>query len=340
MNTPVHEASTRPASIGPASAGRAPIKHVVVLGGTGFVGRSLVRRLLDDGRRVTVLSRGPGGDPHAYQAKIAQLSRDASRLEGDVHDVDFLRAVLDDAGAVVNLTGILNEKGDSGRGFERVFTELTRSLLTAMHDNGVRRLLQMSALNAGLGDSHYLQARSHAEREVRASRLDWTIFRPSVIAGPGDGLFCRFDGLLKLAPVLPVGRAEARFQPVWIGDVVEAFARAIDDPATHGQTYPLVGPDILSLADIVRLTAKARGRWRAVLPLPDALGKLQANIGEFLPGKPISRDNWRSRQLDSISIEDGLARLGISATPVAGRVAEILGLETAASSPRDPDSET
>lgn len=322
--------ASRPEPGRPEPSRRASTQHVVVLGGTGFVGRPLVQRLLDDGRRVTVLSRGPGSDPHAHQAKIAQLSRDASRLEGDVHDVDFLRAVLDDADAVINLVGILNEKGDSGEGFEQVFTELTRSLLTAMHDNGVRRLLQMSALNAGLGDSHYLQARGHAEREVRASRLDWTIFRPSVIAGPGDGLFCRFDKLLKLAPVLPVGRAEARFQPVWIGDVVEAFARAIDARATYGQTYPLVGPDVLSLADIIRLTAKARRRWRAVLPLPEALGKLQADIGELLPGKPISRDNWRSLQLDSISIEDGLARLGISATPVAGRVEEILNVDAQA----------
>ena len=300
------------------------IRHVVVLGGTGFVGRPLVRRLLDDGRRVTVLSRGPAPDPAAYRAKRELLTRDASLLEGDVHDVDFLRAVLDDADAVVNLAGILNEKGDSGEGFERVFAGLTRSLLTAMHDNGVRRLLQMSALNAGLGDSHYLQARGRAEREVLASRLDWTIFRPSVIAGPGDGLFRRFDALLKFAPVLPVGRAQARFQPVWIGDVVEALARAIDDPATHGQTYPLVGPEVLTLAEIIRLAAKARGRWRAVLPLPDALGRLQADVGEFLPGKPISRDNWRSLQLDSVSIEDGLARLGIEATPVSQRVPEIL----------------
>ncbi|MBB1061334.1 complex I NDUFA9 subunit family protein [Marilutibacter spongiae] len=306
-----------------------PATHVVVLGGTGFVGRPLVQRLLDDGARVTVLSRGPGKAPAEYQARRARLTRDASLLEGDVHDVGFLRAVLDDADAVVNLVGILNEKGDSGEGFERVFTALTRSLLTAMHDNGVRRLLQMSALHAGKGESHYLQARGHAEREVRASRLDWTLFQPSVIAGPGDGLFCRFDGLLRFAPVLPVGRADAKFQPVWIGDVVEAFARALGNPASIHQTYPLVGPDVLDLADIIRLTARARGRHRLVLPLPDALGRLQANVGEFLPGKPISRDNWRSLQLDSVSIEDGLARLGITATPVVERVPAILGLDEA-----------
>lgn len=302
------------------------LRHVVVLGGTGFVGRPLVQRLLDGGRRVTVLSRGPGKDAAAYRARRAALSRDASVLEGDVHDVDFLRAVLDDADAVVNLTGILNEKRDDGEEFERVFTALTRSLVTAMHENGVRRLLQMSALNAGIGQSHYLQARGHAEREVRASRLDWTLFQPSVIAGPGDGLFCRFDALLRFAPVLPVGRADARFQPVWIDDVVEAFARALGNTATVHQTYPLVGPDVLTLAGIIRLAARARGRHRIVLGLPEALGRLQAGVGEHLPGKPISRDNWRALQLDSISDEDGLARLGIDATPVPAQVPVILGV--------------
>ncbi|NUO77596.1 MAG: complex I NDUFA9 subunit family protein [Lysobacter sp.] len=298
-------------------------RHIVVLGGTGFVGRRLVARLLRDGHRLTVLSRG--GDP----AKRALLPRDSSLIEGDVHDVGFLSAVLDDADAVVNLIGILNERGDDGKGFERVYVTQLEALIEAMRAMGVRRLLQMSALGAGSGDSHYLQSRGRAEQRVRASGLDWTLFRPSVIAGPGDGLFCRFDQLLRYAPLLPIGRADARFQPVWVDDVVSAYSRALADGGSIGQSYDLVGPDVLSLAEIVRQTARARGRLRAVIALPPKLGRLQAGIGEHLPGKPISRDNWRSLQTDSVSAYNGLPKLGIAPTPVAPRVREILGLEPA-----------
>lgn len=293
-------------------------RHVVILGGTGFVGRHLVARLLQGGDRITVLSRGVDAGKRALRPQGASL------IEGDVGDRGFLAAVLDDADAVVNLVGILNEKGDRGDGFERVFVGITEALIAAMKDMGVRRLLQMSALNAGHGDSHYLQARGRAEQRVRGSGLDWTLFRPSVIAGPGDGLFCRFDGLLRLAPVLPIGRADARFQPVWVGDVAEAFARALDDRRSIGDSYDLVGPDVMTLKRIVHLAAGGRGRARAVIGLPAALGRLQANVGEFLPGKPISRDNWRSLQLDSVSFDDGLRRLGITATAVEPKLPEIL----------------
>lgn len=297
----------------------APRRHVLILGGTGFVGRHLVEHLLRERCRITVLSRGV--DP----VKKQLLSRDASLIEGDVGNPDFLRAVLDDVDAVVNLVGILNEQGDSGAGFEHVHVELLDALIEAMRDMGVMRLLQMSALNAGTGQSHYLESRGRAEQKVRASKLSWTLFRPSVIAGPGDGLFCRFDQLLRYAPLLPMGRANARFQPVWVGDVAQAFVNALNDDSHIARSYNLVGPDVMSLGEIVRATAKARGRLRAVLPLPDALGKLQADIGEFLPGKPISRDNWRSLQSDSTSVENGLLKLGVTPTPVLPRLPEILG---------------
>lgn len=298
-------------------------QHVVVLGGTGFVGRHLVPRVLREGHRVTVVSRG------LTARTRATLSREASVREGDEHDPAFLANVFSDADAVINLTGILNEKGDRGDGFERVFVGITDTVIAAMKASGVRRLLQMSALNAGHGDSHYLQSRGRAEARVRGSGLDWTIFRPSVIAGPGDGLFCRFDALLGMAPVLPIARGHTRFQPVWVGDVAEAYARALAKPDTVGQVYELVGPDVLSLAEIVQLTASARGRHRVVVPLPEPLGRWQANLGEWLPGKPISRDNWRSLALDSTSQDSGLPQLGIAPTRVTNRLPEILGLDAA-----------
>jgi len=296
----------------------ARLRHVVVLGGSGFVGRHLVPRLLRGDNRVTVLTR-------RLDARVrAAVPREASLREGDVHDGGFLRACLSDADAVINLTGILNERGDDGRGFQRVFVDLLDTLIDAMRATGVRRLLQMSALRAGEGDSHYLQARGRAEQRVRASGLDWTLLRAAVIAGPGDGLFCRFAGLLRFAPVLPIARAEARFQPVWVGDVAEAYARALEQPATIGHRFDLAGPEVLTLREIVELTARALGRRRHVIALSDRLGRLQAEIGEHLPRKPISRDNLRSLQLDSVTDDNGLPKLGIAPTDVRTKLAEIL----------------
>lgn len=291
-------------------------RTVAILGGSGFVGRALVARLLADGHRVRVLSRS--ADTRARTPAAAE------HVVGDVHDAGFLREAFADCDAVINLVGILNERGDDGRGFRKVYVELAESVLAAMRDTGVRRLLQMSALHAGDGESHYLKARGEAETLVRASGLDWTLLRPSVIAGPGDGLFCRFAQLLRFAPGLPLGRADARFQPVWVGDVAAAFAQSLADDATIARSYDLVGPEVMTLGEIVRLTAQTKGWSRFVLPLPDLFGRLQAEVGEHLPGKPISRDNWRSLQRDSVSADNGLPKLGIAPTDVRARVPEIL----------------
>ncbi len=291
-------------------------RTIVVLGGTGFIGRVLVARLLANGDRVRVLSRS--ADTRAC------VPPSVEHRVGDVYAPAFLREAFAGADVVVNLVGILNERGDDGRGFRRAFVELADTVIAAMTDRGVDRLLQMSSLRAGEGSSHYLRTRGEAETRVRASALHWTIFRPSVVAGPGDGLFCRFAQLLRFAPGLPLGRANARFQPVWVGDVAEAFVRALDDDTTIGRSYDLVGPETMTLAGIVRLTAQTKSWSRFVLPLPDALGRLQAEVGEHLPGKPISRDNWRSLQLDSISADNGLPALGIAPTDVRAKLPEIL----------------
>jgi NADH dehydrogenase len=183
----------------------------------------------------------------------------------------------------------------------------------------------MSALNAGRGRSHYLRTRGEAEALVKASTLDWTIFQPSVIFGPGDGLFCRFAALLKIAPALPLARASAKFAPVYIGDVVEGFRRALGEADTVRQTYELYGPDVVTLAQIVRMTAQQMGLHRLVVPLPDALGRLQAFAMDFVPGKPFSSDNYRSLLTDSVGGIDGLHRLGIAPTRMSAILPDILG---------------
>lgn len=291
---------------------------LVVLGGTGFVGSHLVPRLHADGHRLVLLSRNR--ERHRALAVLPRV-----RIEtADVHDRDVLSGHLRGADAAINLVGILNERGDDGRGFERAHVALTRSLIEACRAVGVTRLLQMSALRAGEGTSHYLRTRGEAEALLRAAPLAATIFRPSVIFGPGDGLFGRFADLLALTPVLPLARPHAQFAPVYVRDVAEAFARALQLPSSVGRTYALVGPDRIELIDLVRWTARMTGRRRLIVPLPDALGRWQARIGEWLPGKPISRDNFRSLLLDSVSDEDGLAALGIQAMPMAAVMPRLL----------------
>ena len=295
-----------------------PLK-IVILGGTGFVGRHLVARLAADGHAVTLLSRNLACHGNRLLPPGVELR------EMDVYDPTVLRDSFTGCDVVVNLVGILNERGDSGRGFRRAHVELTKLVIAAMQLAGVRRLLQMSSLNAGRGQSHYLKSRGEAEAAVKASALDFTIFEPSVIFGHDDGLFCRFAQLLKLAPVMPLARAGAKFAPVYVNDVVEAFVRALGNRKTFGEVYELYGPDVFTLADIVRMTARARGLSRVVVPLPDPVGRLQAFAFDFVPGKPFSSDNFRSLLTDSVGGIDGLHRLGITPTRVAARLPEILG---------------
>ncbi|GAA0717782.1 complex I NDUFA9 subunit family protein [Dokdonella soli] len=285
-------------------------QKIVVLGGTGFVGSHLVPRLQRDGHTITVLSR------NREQHRELGVLPDVAVVNADVHDRAALTRHLAGAGAVINLVGILNEHGSDGSGFRKAHVELTGNLIAACAAVGVPRLLQMSALRAGEGESFYLKTRGEAEARVKASPLAWTIFRPSVIFGDGDGLFFRFAQLLRIAPVLPLARAGAKFTPVHVGDVAEAFARALIHPHTVGRVYELTGPRVIELGELVRWTARMIGKRRLIVPLPDPLGFLQAYVGEWLPGKPISRDNFRSLKLDSVSRVDGLAALGIVATPM------------------------
>ncbi|MGB0134440.1 complex I NDUFA9 subunit family protein [Dokdonella sp.] len=294
-------------------------RKIVILGGTGFVGSHMVPRLHADGHQITVLSRN-----RELNRELGVLPR--VRVENaDVHDLANLTRKLAGADAVINLVGILNERGSDGSGFHKAHVKLTDTVIAACKAAGVSRLLQMSALRAGEGASHYLRTRFDAESRVRDSRLDWTLFRPSVIFGRGDGLFFRFASLIRVAPVLPLARADAKFAPVYVGDVAEAFARSLAHPHSVGHSYELFGPRVISLREIVRWTAELTGRHCRVIGLPDSLGYVQARIGEWLPGKPISRDNFRSLLIDSVGERDGLGELGIVSTPMEMIVPAMLG---------------
>jgi NADH dehydrogenase len=293
--------------------------RLVILGGTGFVGRALLPQLRRDGHDVVLLSRNLS--PHFDR----MLPPGVTLREIDVYDPDALRSAFADADVVINLVGILNEHGNSGRGFKRAHVDLTKLVIVACQLAGVSRLLQMSSLNAGRGDSHYLKSRGDAEAAVKSSGLQWTIFEPSVIFGVGDGLFARFARLLRIAPVLPLARANAKLAPVYIGDVVEAIRRCVNDQKRAGEVYELYGPEVFTLQQIVRMTAQQLGMHQWIVPLPDFLGRLQALVCDFIPGKPFSSDNFRSLLVDSVGGIDGLHRLGIEPTPVSAILPDILG---------------
>jgi NADH dehydrogenase len=294
----------------------APLK-IVVTGGTGFVGSHLVPHLAHVGHSVVVLSR------NREKQRDLGVTPHVEVRSADVYSQATLAKHFEGADAVVHLVGILNESGHDGAGFRRAHVELPRTVMAAMRDAGVRRLLHMSSLRAGEGESHYLKTRGEAEALVKASGLDWTIFQPSVIFGRGDGLFTRFAGLLKYTPFMPLGRADAKLAPVFVGDVVEAFARALVDRTTVGKTYELYG-EPMSLRQIVDYTRKQLDLTRPIIGLPDALGWLQAAALGLVPGKPMSLDNWRSLAVDSVGKVDGLAALGIAHTPVEAVVPQLL----------------
>lgn len=298
---------------------------ILILGGSGFVGRHLSRRLSDAGHRLTVVTR------HAPLARGLKVVPRLSIAQVDPYDLESLSATLAGHDVLINLVGILNEKGSGGAGFRRAHVELVETAIEACRRAGVSRLLHMSALNAGRGESHYLKTRGEGEQRVRDSGLDWTMFRPSTIFGPDDSFLNRFATLLKISPVLPLARPGARFAPTFVGDVVEAIARAVDSDAAHGQAYELCGPETWTLRELVEWVAEQRGLRRWVVGLPDPLGRLQGRVFDFVPGKPFSTDNFKSLLIDSVCGADdgtgGYESLGIEPWGMTDKAIEWLGAE-------------
>ncbi len=272
---------------------------ICLLGGTGFVGKRLAARLSEAGHDVVIFTL------HRERQRDLLVLPTVRLVQGDVYDPEFLRKQFEDRDTVINLVGILNEKGRDGRGFARAHTELPEKIIEACRQTGVTRLLHMSALHASPeAPSHYLRTKALGEDAVhRAENPDFhvTSFRPSVIFGPGDGFLNRFAGLLRLTPgVFPLACPKARFQPVYVEDVVRAFVESLDNHKTFGQRYDLCGPKVYSLREIVEYVARLIGRRVCIIGLNDVLSYLQAAALEFVPGKPFSLDNYRSLKVDSV----------------------------------------
>jgi NADH dehydrogenase len=296
----------------------------LLLGGSGFVGRRLVQLLGKHGYDIRVPTRSRA------RSRALLVQPEVELLQADVHDEAVLAQLLHGCDAVINLIGILNEAGHRGAGFEHAHVALAAKLLRGCRQNGVTRLLQMSALKADAehGPSHYLRTKGRAEQLIFAAgdEIAFTIFQPSVVFGPDDSFINRFASLLRRLPVLPLPCPNARFAPVFVDDVALAFATALTDSRTHGATYELCGPEIYSLEELVRLLRGWLNLHRLIIPLPDALGHLQAWVGEYLlPGKPLSLDNFASLGVASVCSTDGVRALGIEPLALSTIVPTYLG---------------
>ncbi len=298
--------------------------RVCILGGTGFIGRHLAARLASAGIHCRIPSR------HPQRHRELQVAGRVELMAVNPFEPAELESALEGCDAAVNLVGILNE-GGPGSSFERIHVELSDRLVDACRNSGVGRLLHMSALNANEtnGPSRYLKTKGEAESRVHTlggAQIQVTSFRPSVVFGPDDSFFNRFAGLLQSLPgPFPLACPEARFAPVYVGDVVEAMRRTLDDPQSRGKRYTLCGPRQFTLKQLVDYTAGQLGLKKTVIGLGDGASRLQARLLGMLPGRPFSHDNYLSLQVDSVCEENGLATLGILPTDIDAVVPLYLG---------------
>ena len=275
---------------------------IVVTGGTGFVGTHLVNALLRRGHSVAVLARRPDDARNRF-------NRPVERVRGDVLYPPSLVSAFAGRDAVIHLVGIIHEKGELT--FDRIHREGTENVVAAARDANVRRLLHMSAM--GTSDdspSEYGRSKAAGERAVRESGLDWTLFRPSIVFGPGDGFVSLLAPIVRHNPIfIPViGSGETRFQPVSVYDVARVFADALEKPEAVGRSFEVGGPDVLTLNEIYREIATVLGkRNKPLVHLPLWWGRLLARLFEFLarrgwiPAPPLTRDQLKSLSRDNVA---------------------------------------
>jgi uncharacterized protein YbjT (DUF2867 family) len=283
-----------------------------VFGGSGFVGRHIVKRLAAQGWIVRVGVRDPEGA--AFLKPMGEAGQIVP-VRADITDADTVAPLVANATAVINLVGILFERGR--RTFQRVHVDGAETVARAARAAGVECFVHMSAIGASLDSTaHYARTKAEGERAVAAAFEGASIHRPSVIFGPEDNFFNQFAGMARFAPALPV--FPTRFQPVYVGDVADAFLKTINDASTRGKTYELGGPRVMSFREILQLVLQETRRKRLLIPVPLTLGSLQATLLEILPKPPLTRDQVRLMETDNVVAAGALTLhdLGIEATPV------------------------
>jgi NADH dehydrogenase len=268
------------------------IRNVLVIGGSGFLGRHVVRQLVTRGLAVRVPTR------NRERAKELILLPTVDVVQADVHDDATLQGLVRSADAVINLVGVLH--GD----FNRAHVELPRRIVAACREAGVQRLVHVSALKAAAdAPSAYLRSKAAGEALIRTAQgehLQTTILQPSVIFGREDRFLNLFARLARALPVIALASPSARFQPVHVDDVARAIAAALTDARTFGRSYELCGPRVYTLRELVAYVVRSLGLRRPIVGLGKSLSWLQAAILEHLPGKLMTRDNVLSMQVDNV----------------------------------------
>lgn len=298
--------------------------RVLVLGGSGFVGRHVCEQMARLGWQITVPTR------RAAHAESVQSLPGLTVIEASVHNPADLARLMPGHDAVVNLVAVLH--GNEER-FEQVHVDLPGQIANAMKKAGVQRLVHISALGADLqGPSMYQRSKARGEAVLHNAGLALTVLRPSVIFGAEDKFLNLFADLQAVLPFMPLAGSGTRFQPVWVADVARAVVACLQKPDTIGQTYELCGPDVLTLGQLVQQAGQwagvNHGRGRPVIGLPRWLGWLQALAMEMAPGEPLmSRDNLASMKVDNIATgqRPGLQALGIAPAAAAGVAPTYLG---------------
>lgn len=292
-------------------------KVVTIFGGSGFLGRHVVKRLAKRGWRVRIATRNPSD---ALFLKTAGAVGQIVPTFANVRDDHSVAAAVAGADIVINMVGILYESGRQT--FKSVHEEAAGRIARAAREAGATRMIQISAIGAA-PESRSLYARSKAagERAVLDAFPDATILRPSIVFGPDDGFFNLFASMSRMSPFLPLmGGGRTRFQPVYVGDVADAMLACLDRPESKGKTYELGGPTVYSFRQLMELMLQTIGRNRALVSIPWPIAGLQATFLGLLPKPLLTRDQLAQLKTDNVVSEGALTLADLDISPTAAEL--------------------